>query len=338
MLEEHFLVDSFGRQVTYLRISLTDRCNFRCIYCMPAEGLPVLPWSQYLTSEEIIRFVRIIGRLGVTRIRLTGGEPLLREDIVEIVSSLKMIDTVHDLSITTNGSQLGHLARSLKEAGLDRINISLDSLNPERFKKVTLSDTFHEVRDATFLALRLGFPVKLNMVALRGLTPEEIVDFVRLACFYPLEVRFLEFMPLCGTGWKPDLVYPIEEVRQIVGEHFDLQEINPRGDQVAQTFEIRGGKGKVGFIASVTEPFCNQCSRIRLSSDGKIHPCLFSDRQVSVKELLREKAPDEKIMETIRFAVTIKPKGNQFSDHPFQFDQENNFEFQPVPMIRSIGG
>lgn len=332
------LIDSYGRQITYLRISLTDLCNFRCVYCVPAEGLTLLPRSQYLTRSEIARFVRILGHLGVTRVRLTGGEPLLRSDILDIVRCLKEIETVKDLSITTNGSRLAPLLEPLKEAGLDRINISLDSLDPERFQEITHSDTYFEVLNVVHAALEAGFPVKLNMVVLKGLAEKEILEFVQMACEFPLEVRFLEFMPLCGTGWQADLVSPIQEVRQIVLENFDLLEELPRGDHVAQTFAIRGGKGKVGFIASLTESFCDQCSRIRLSADGKIRPCLFSDREVSVKDLLRREASEEEILEAIRYAAKIKPRGNWFRDHPFRKEEETPFAFQSNPMIRKIGG
>ncbi|MGH7198625.1 MAG: GTP 3',8-cyclase MoaA [Candidatus Omnitrophota bacterium] len=334
------LIDPWGRRVSNLRISLTDLCNFRCVYCVPPEGLlTIVPPAQYLTRPEIVRFVRLMGKLGVTRVRLTGGEPLLRKDILEIVRALKGIETVKDLSLTTNGSFLAPLVYPLKEAGLDRINVSLDSLDPKRFEEITLSDTYGQVIKAVFLALQAGFPVKLNMVVLRGLTAKEIVEYVQMACDFPLEVRFLEFMPLCGTAWKPELVWPIEKVRSVVKEHFDLMEDEiPRLDSPAQTFKIKGGKGRVGFIASLTESFCDNCSRIRLSADGKISPCLFSDTQVSVRNLLRENAPDEEILRAIQLAVKLKPRGNWFRDHPFKFEEDKDLEFLANPMIRSIGG
>ena len=340
MAQDNILVDPFGRRVSNLRISLTDLCNFRCVYCMPPEGLPsVVPASSYLTRQEIVRFVRIMGGLGVTHVRLTGGEPLLRKDILDIIRALKSVETVKDLSITTNGSRLGPMVRDLKEAGLDRMNISLDSLDPKRFEEITLSDTYAEVLGSVFEALQAGFPVKLNMVVLRGITSKDIVEYVRMACEYPLDVRFLEFMPLCGTGWRPDLVWPIGKVRAVVMENFDLAEDDvPRLDKPAQTFKIRGGKGKVGFIASLTENFCDQCSRIRISADGKIQPCLFSDTQVSVKNLLRDNAPDEDIVRAIQLAVGLKPRGNWFRDKPFRFEEDKDLAFAANPMIHSIGG
>lgn len=330
------LVDSYGRQISYLRVSLTELCNFRCIYCMPPEGISLRPPWEYLTRQEITRFVALAGQMGVTRIRLTGGEPLLREDILDVIRSLKAIETVKDLSITTNGSRLAPLVPSLKEAGLDRINISLDSLRPERFREITRQDAYQKVLEAVFAALSAGFPVKLNVVVLRGIMEEEILGFVRLVCHEPLEVRFLEFMPLCGTGWRSDLFLPIEEVKQIVFAHFDLVEEFPRGDQAAQTFAFRNGRGRVGFIASVSESFCDRCSRIRLTADGKIRPCLFSELEVSVKDLLQKNAPDEEIMEAIRRAAWMKPRGNWFLDH--SPGEENHFAFQSPSSIRILGG
>lgn len=332
------LVDSFGRQITYLRISLTELCNFRCVYCLPPEGLPTAPPSQYLTRPEILRFVKLIGSLGVERIRLTGGEPLLRPDLPEIIRSLKEIETVKDLSLTTNGSRLQPLVGRLKEAGLDRINISMDSLDPERFQKITRSDRCQQVLEAAFSALEAAFPVKLNVVAMKGLGRKEILRFVNLAVEYPLEVRFLEFMPLCGKGWGPEFFLPIASIRSVVQEHFELEPEGPREDRVAQTFLLKGGKGKVGFIASLTESFCNSCSRMRLSSDGKLFPCLFSDVQVSIRELLREKAPDEALLEAVRRAARIKPRGNEFRDHPYEEEKGADFQIQPSPMIHNLGG
>jgi len=336
-VEKERLVDSYGRQIDYLRISLTDLCNFRCIYCTPAEALPLVPPAQYLTRQEILRFVCIAGGLGIYRVRLTGGEPLLRKDILEIVKALKSVTTVRDLSITTNGSRLKPFLEPLKKAGLDRLNISLDSMEVLRFEEVTRVNAYQEVMDSVLAALQLGFPVKLNMVVLKGLREDEIIRYVNLAKAYPLDVRFLEFMPLCGTGWRPDLVLPISEVRSIVHEKFNLI-LLPLGNNVAEEYQIGGGMGKVGFIASLTESFCNECSRIRLSSDGLIQPCLFSDKQVSVKELLRKGASDGAIEEAIRYATRIKPKGNYFLDEPFTGHEKDLKKYAKTPLIRSIGG
>ncbi len=339
MKSKDILADSYGRVIRYLRISLTELCNFRCVYCTPAEGMPLTPSSQYLTRQEITRFVKVAGLLGIGRIRLTGGEPLLRKDILDIIRALKEIPTVEDLSITTNGSRLSQHLRGLQEAGLDRVNISLDSLDPQRFKEITLADEYRIVLQAVTEALIMGFPVKLNTVVLAGLTRAEILDFVGMARDYPLDVRFLEFMPLCGKEWRPELVMPIAKVRAIVMEHFDLREC-PRGDDAAQTFTVEGGRGRVGFVASLTESFCDRCSRMRLSADGMLRPCLFSDVEVPIKKLLRENVPDGEIMEALRLAARIKPKGNWFRDKPFTGGNAGGVYEQALatPAIRRIGG
>lgn len=331
------LVDSYGRSIDYLRISVTDLCNFRCVYCTPQSGLQTLATSLYLSRQEVLRFVRVACRLGITRIRLTGGEPLLRKDIVEIVRDIRSVEGVTDLSITTNGSHLTPLLAPLKEAGLDRLNISLDSMDKIRFEEVTRSPSYDKVLATIHAALQAGFPVKLNMVVLQGLTAKEIIAYVNLALNFPLEVRFLEFMPLCGSEWKQELVLPIQNVRAIVNENFDLEPL-PRNREVAETYQVKNGEGRVGFIASLSESFCDDCSRMRLSADGNIQPCLFSDKTVSVKTLLRDNASDEKIEDAIRLAALIKPRGNWFRDHPFSEQETVNAELAQGPMIRFIGG
>ena len=335
------LVDSHGRTITYLRVSLTDACNFKCVYCVPPGGFSSMDRSCYLNREQIVRFVRLAGTVGIERVRLTGGEPLLRHDLVEIVGDIKKMTSIKDLSVTTNGSRLQSLLKPLKEAGLDRINISLDSLDPARFKEVTLSNTYHQVLESTHRALEMGFPVKLNVVALIGLKSEEIIRFVQLAVDDPLEVRFLEFMPLCGSGWYPDLVFPIAEIRRIIKNRFSLIEEINRKDRVAQTFSIAGGKGKIGLIGSLTESFCDQCSRIRITADGRIRPCLFSEAEVSVGQLLHRNAADEEIIMALQEAVRIKPAGNPFRNQPFQGQggnlSEQDYGHSKV-IMRSLGG
>ena len=211
-----WLADSFGRRIRTLRISLTDHCNFRCVYCMPPEGLPVLPKSDYLTTDEIVRFVSVAGRIGVERVRLTGGEPLLRREIVDIVRALKRDADINEVSMTTNASLLHDYAETLRDAGLSRINISLDSLDAQRFADVSRSDQYRRVRDNIDLAIELGFPVKINVVVLDGMPDEEILSFADLAVAHDVDVRFLEFMPLCGTAWDSARVYPIARVRGLV--------------------------------------------------------------------------------------------------------------------------
>jgi GTP 3',8-cyclase len=332
------LADRYGRKITYLRISLTELCNFQCVYCVPPEGFKVRPPRESLLKSEIVRLVTLMGYLGVERVRLTGGEPLLRQDILDIIRALKSVPTVKDLSITTNGSKLAPVIPSLKEAGLDRINISLDSMDPKRFLKMTRSNSYEQVLNATFSALRAGFPVKLNMVAVKGLTREEIIKFVSLAREFPLEVRFLEFMPLCGTGWDDSYFLPIRDVRSIIQEHFNLIPEGSRQDQVAETFKIEGGQGKVGLIASLTESFCDTCSRIRLSADGNLFPCLFSNVHIPIRDLLRNQASDQVLIDAIRKAAWMKPAGNQFHEKPYRSGEENFVNVKASPLIHHIGG
>jgi cyclic pyranopterin phosphate synthase len=336
-MSDHPLVDSYGRAIRTLRISLTDQCNFRCVYCMPPEGLPTLPRSDYLTIDEMVRFARLCGDLGVRRVRLTGGEPLLRKDVVEIVGALKRVATVRDLSMTTNGSLLGRLAERLRLAGLDRLNVSLDSLDAARFAEVSRFPHFERVRDGIQTALDLGFPVKLNVVVMKGMPDDEILAFVALAVRQDIDVRFLEFMPLCGSGWEADRVYPIAGVRDVVRSRFELAELE-RGDRPAQAFTIRGGRGRVGFIASLSEPFCGDCSRMRLTADGKIRPCLFSNEEYPIGQLLRARAPDAEIIRAIRDAVWRKPWGSEFAEKPFRANGNGRDAGIAHPFIRTIGG
>jgi cyclic pyranopterin phosphate synthase len=338
VIEKHPLVDSFGRHITRLRISLTEQCNFRCVYCVPQEGVSAPCPSRFLRRDQVVRLVHLASQFGITHIRLTGGEPLLRSDIVEIIRDLKAIRSLHDVSMTTNASRLAQFVDPLKEAGLDRLNISLDSLDPDRFQRITKSNLFEEVFHATHLALSRGFPVKLNVVAMQGLTPSEIIRFVRLAHGYPLEVRFLEFMPLCGSSWNESLFLPVDEIRQIVKTHFELSEELPRQDHPAQVFRLKQGMGNVGFIAPLTEPFCNQCSRIRLTADGSLRPCLFSKDEYPVGALLKDNASDEAILEMIRLAVKNKPAGSAFQQTPYNLDETLPVAAASNPLIRRIGG
>lgn len=331
------LVDSYGRTIRTVRISLTDHCNFRCVYCMPPEGLDYIHKQTYLERDHIARLVSLLAPLGVCRVRLTGGEPLLRKDVVEIVAALRQSVPDLELSLTTNASRLAELAGALKQAGLDRMNISLDSLDPRRFAQITRAGQYDRVWAGIDAALAEGFPIKINVVVMRGMPREEIVEFVDLAVEHDIDVRFLEFMPLCGTAWANEVVLPIAEVRKTVRERYDLEEL-PRGDRPAQAFAIEGGRGRVGFIASLTEPFCDTCSRMRVTADGNIRPCLFSNYEYPVGDLLRAGAPDAAIIDAVRHAVWNKPWGSEFADKPFAEDEPTAREAAATPFIRSIGG
>ncbi len=325
------LIDGVGREITYLRLSVTDLCQFRCLYCLPPEGIKTLPRHDYMTPEEMERFVRAVADMGVWRLRLTGGEPLLRQDIVSLVARFSVIPGIRDLALTTNGERLPDLARDLRQAGLQRINISLDSLDPKRFRDITRSDSFHKVWQGIERSLEVGLKVKINVVAMKGITEQEIDGFANLAFLYPVEVRFIEFMPLCGTGWKPELVLPIETIRSRIRGKYRMSSLQ-RGSEVAESFHLEGGKGRVGFIASMTEPFCGTCSRIRMSATGKIQLCLFSPLQHDLLPILRRSVSLEEIQEEVQRVVLRKPASHPWVGGNPQVKPEQN------AAIRSIGG
>ena len=324
-----FLEDSFGRHIDYLRISVTDRCNFRCVYCMPPGGIPFLPRSNILTFEEITRVARIFLQMGGKKLRITGGEPLLRKNIVALVENLSRLEGLKSLGLTTNGFYLKTWAASLKKAGLKQVNISLDSLSPSRFSSLTDCSQFEKVWEGIEEALSIGLQTKINVVALKGLSEKEILTFGRMALNLPVEIRFIEFMPLCGTGWHPEWVLKIKEVRDILKKNFELSPLL-RGTEVAETFQMKEGKGRICFIASMTEPFCENCSRLRLTSDGKLRPCLFSNEEINLKPWLQEESSDAFIIAKIKEAVRKKPEG-----HSCGGGIQNPLE---LPKIRLSGG
>lgn len=347
VLDQDALIDRHGRKIDSLRISLTERCNFRCLYCMPPEGVTLQPALTYLTPAEIERFSRIAVQQGVTKIRLTGGEPLLRGEVVEIVERLSAISGLKDLALTTNGSRLQKMAAPLKRAGLKRINISLDSLDPMGFEKIARSASYGDVMQGLFAALSENFPVKLNMVVMRGINDHEVPAFIEFALNNPFEeVRFIEFMPLCGTGWKPKLVYPFDELIEKVAGCYRIEKINDDHGGVAKSFLVRRGEqsARIGLITTLSEPFCGQCSRIRLSADGQIRPCLFSHTGIAVGKLLRVEASDDEVAAAIVRAVWEKPKGNEFAHDKWSgVPLENSLSKLVVshgqnPSIRNIGG
>ena len=323
------LLDTFGRTIDYLRISVTDRCNFRCIYCMPTEGLSLLPRCHILSFEEITRVARLFLSMGGTKLKVTGGEPLTRRGIEGLVFQLAHLDGLKDFGLTTNGFHLKKLAQPLFEAGLKRVNVSLDSMDPSRFAKLTHSFSLGKVWEGIQKALHVGLKLKINVVVMKGITREELSEFGKLAYTNSIDVRFIEFMPLCGTGWHPDWMLPLKEVEDYFAEYYTLISIS-RGSSTAKTYQLAGGKGKIGFIASLTEPFCDRCSRLRLTADGKLRNCLFSNEEIDLKEILRNGMPDEAIERLIRKAIWRKPKGHEISPKI-----QNAFE---LPRIRSIGG
>jgi cyclic pyranopterin phosphate synthase len=314
------LVDSWGREIRSLRVSVTDKCNFRCRYCMPAEGLEWLPRDEVLSFEEIARVVRVLSEMGVDEVRLTGGEPLVRRDLPVLVSFLAAIPGVRDLSLTTNGVLLDRLAGPLVDAGLRRLNVSLDSLSHIRFAEITRRDALDRVLAGLAEAERYPElrPIKINCVAIRGFTEEEVPALAELARRKPYVVRFIEFMPLdADEAWKEDEVLTGGEIRALIEERWPLEEIPAKPSSTARRFRFADGAGEIGFVNPVSEPFCSTCDRIRLTADGQLRTCLFSRREWDLKAPLREGASDDEVARLIRFAVRHKELKHKINDPGF---------------------
>jgi cyclic pyranopterin phosphate synthase len=324
------LVDGHGRRIADLRVSVTDRCNFRCQYCMPAEGLPWLERDAVLRFEEIERLVALMASMGVTDVRLTGGEPLVRRDFPTLVEMLSPL--VEDLSVTTNGFLLERDAEALVRAGVTRFNVSIDSLQRDRFYEMTRRDALPRVlRGLDILA---GFPeahpIKVNAVAMRGFTEDEVLPFALFAREHPYEVRFIEFMPLdADHAWTPDSVLAGAEVRALIEEHFPLEAEPREAHSTARVYRFADGRGSIGFINPVSEPFCGDCNRIRLTADGKLRTCLFSLNETDLRAPLRAGASDDEVVEIIRAAVWRKELKHHVNEPGF---------VQPMRTMSAIGG
>lgn len=317
------LVDSYGRSIRNLRISVTDRCNFRCVYCMPAEGLAWLPRADILTFEEIARLARIAVSIGIDQVRLTGGEPLVRRDLPDLVRMLREIPGLTSLSLTTNGVALPRLARPLAEAGLTRINVSLDSLARERFARLTRRDALEQVM-AGLRALDecpTIRPIKINAVAMRDFTEAEVVDFAHFARRTGYVVRWIEFMPLDADQiWRKEDILTGAEIRALIEAEFGPLVPITGGDpsETARRFTFADGVGEVGFINPVSEPFCAQCDRIRLTAEGQLRTCLFAQVETDLRSLLRSGAADAEIEHALREAVWHKELKHYIGDKRFR--------------------
>jgi len=315
------LVDAFGRVHTDLRISVTDRCNVRCHYCVPAEGVQCRPHAEILTYEEIERFVRVVAGLGIRKIRLTGGEPLVRKDVVRLVEMIARVPGIDDLAMTTNGIFLNRYAEALKTAGLMRLNISLDTLSPEKFREITRCDELPRVLEGIAAAGRAGFDrIKLNALAIRDLSEDDVVPLARFAREHHLELRFIEFMPVDGDRkWSGDRVLSGGEILQMLSREIGpLEPASSNGSSAAaRQFRYVDGGGCVGVVRSVSEPFCAKCNRLRLTSDGNIRNCLFSRQKWEVRPLLRSDASDGQLAELIRAAVGAKTLARGTDDGRF---------------------
>ncbi len=326
------LLDGHGRPIGDVRISVTDRCNFRCQYCMPAEGLPWLAREEILTYEEIARIVGLLASMGVADVRLTGGEPLVRKELWRLIEMLSPLEDVHDISLTTNGYLLRRQVADLVRAGLRRINVSLDSLAPDRFFQLTRRNSLAEVLDGLAAAqehpeLR---PIKVNVVALRDFTEAEVVRFAEFARSEPYEVRFIEFMPLdADQKWDRDRVLPNEEIRTLIDAAYPLEPIGRERHSTARRWRFADGQGEIGFISPVSEPFCGDCNRIRITAEGMLRTCLFSMNETDLRAPLRAGASDDELAQVIRDAVWRKELKHHINDPGF---------VQPARTMSRIGG
>jgi len=328
------LVDSFGRVHDNLRISVTDRCNLRCTYCMPADNVVFMQRQELLTFEEIARVAGVGASLGIRKIRLTGGEPLVRQNLDSLVAQLVNIPGIVDVGLTTNGILLPDQAQQLKDAGLTRINISLDSLDRKRFAKITRRDDLDKVLVGVQAAQAVGFqPIKLNAVAVRGLIEDDIVPLGQFARETGIEVRFIEFMPLdADNAWeRTKVLFGREIIETLSREIAPLMPVDRQMDKraAASEFEFQDGRGRIGLIASVSEPFCMSCNRFRITSDGKLRNCLFSIDEVDVKSVLRSGGTDAQIAEAMQASIAAKREGHEINTARF---------IQPDRPMYSIGG
>jgi cyclic pyranopterin phosphate synthase len=334
MPELQQLIDGHGRPIGDVRISVTDRCNFRCQYCMPAEGLPWLERSEVLSFEEITRLTALLARMGVHKVRLTGGEPLVRRDFPRLVTMLAEVPGLDDLAVTTNGYLLERDAAALVDAGLRRFNVSIDSLQADRFFELTRRDALPRVlRGIEALASYGGdaLTIKLNAVALRDFTEQEALPFAAFAREHPFEVRFIEFMPLdADHTWTPEQVLTGDEIRAIIEREYRLEPIERERSATAVTYRFAdGGRGRLGFINPVSQPFCSDCDRIRITADGKLRTCLFSLNETNLREPLRAGADDDDLEAIIRSAIWRKELKHQVNEPGF---------IQPDRPMSAIGG
>ncbi len=331
-METELLRDGHGRLIGDLRVSVTDRCNFRCQYCMPAEGLPWLERTEILTFEEIARIVSVFAAMGVGDVRLTGGEPLVRRGFPRLVSMLREVSAVKELSLTTNGFLLGRDAAALVAAGVDRFNVSVDSLQRDRFYQLTRRDALAQVLEGLELLATFpeAHPIKVNAVAMRGFTEEEVLPFARLARSTSYEVRFIEFMPLdADRAWTRSQVLTGEEIRAAIDAVYPLVAEPREPNATARVYRFADSDGRIGFINPVSEPFCADCNRVRLTADGRLRTCLFSLNETDLRGPVREGASDGELARIIRDAVWRKELKHHVGEPGF---------IQPARSMSAIGG
>ena len=325
--------DNFNRLIDYMRISITDRCNLRCVYCMPSGGVKFLDHGEILRYEEITRVLRVAVNAGVSKVRITGGEPLMRKNVTGLVKMIKGIEGIHQLSMTTNGILLERFAEELAESGLDRVNISLDSLKPERYREITRGGDIEAVLRGIEAAERAGLtPIKINMVPIRGLNDDEIIEFAKMTFTAPYQVRFIEFMPFVEEGhWNGERFISTGEIQSRVEQAGAIIPEKMKKSGPAHYFRLDGAAGIVGFISPISSHFCDECNRLRLTADGKLRPCLFSETEIDLRPALRSGGADEEIRRLIELSITVKPKGHSMR-------MENAFPSQdcsPMNIIRN---
>jgi GTP 3',8-cyclase len=326
------LIDGMGRTIVNLRISVTDRCNFRCTYCMPADNVEFMDRSNLLSFEEIQRVTQIVSRMGINRIRLTGGEPLMRKNLPVLIKMVNEIDGIDDIAMTTNAYFLKDQAQSLKDAGLKRLNVSLDALDPEKFRDVNRRDCLQSVLDGLDTARKVGFKsIKINAVAVRNFSETEIMGLIEMGRSEGFEIRFIEFMPLDSDKvWERDKVLFGHEIIDLIKANYELVPIdNSLEIGPASEYNFADGQGKVGIITAVSNPFCDHCNRIRMTADGKLRTCLFSTNETDLKKLIRTGATDENIIDALNQAVLIKEPGHKINLDDFE---------RPARAMHAIGG
>ncbi len=313
------MMDHYNREVNYLRVSVTDRCNLRCTYCMPKEGVSALGHHDILRYEEILRVIRAARKVGVVKVRVTGGEPLVRKEILEFLSSLRSIEGLQDISLTTNGILLEAMAEDIFNAGIRRINVSLDSLNPGKYEAVTRGGDLRKVLRGIEQASRIGFsPIKINTVAIRGFNDDEILEFARLTLGKPYQVRFIELMPLGSAAIDHRTKFmAAEDMITQIKRHYALETLNGRRDKLdgpARLFKIKNAAGEIGFISALSQHFCKTCNRLRLTADGHLRACLFYDGEVDVKGPIRNGCSDDELGLLINGVIQMKGEGFRETD------------------------
>lgn len=312
-MKNRVLTDNFNRELTYLRISITDRCNLRCRYCMPQTSFSWMPSESILTFEEIYRICHAFCGMGIKKIRLTGGEPLVRKGVVDLIRRLNGLDGLDEICLTTNGTLLADYASELMDAGVKHVNISLDTMAPDTYASITGADMFGKVWESILKVIDLGFPkIKINAVVIRSLTDRDVLDLARLAVKYPVDVRFIEFMPVGDEiPWSPESLIPSDEIRRMIQR--ELGDLHPvmrvKGAGPASLFRLKGAAGLIGFISPLSHHFCSTCNRLRITADGKLRLCLFSDSEIDIKTPMRQGMKGDDLADFLRKAVSIKPEG-----------------------------